>query len=118
MKRILLSLLAAGAVAASAAPAFAQGNRFADWQPLSVRKVTVNQRIDQGIRSGQLTRREAVDLRNQFQGLMRLEARYESDGRLSRFERNDLEHRYDVLSDRVRFDKHDNDTRYHSAGVR
>jgi hypothetical protein len=118
MNRILMSILATAAIAGAAAPAFAQPNRFADWQPLSVRKTAIDQRIDQGIRSGQLTRREAMDLRNQFRGLMRLEARYESDGRLSRFERSDLEHRYDSLSDRVRFEKHDDESRYRAAGVR
>ena len=118
MKRILVSLLSVAAVAGVAAPAFAQGGRFGDWQPLSVRQASIERRIDQGVRSGQLTRREAMGLRNEFRGLLRLEARYEADGRFSRFERNDLQHRYDILSERVRYDKYDRETRYNTAGYR
>jgi hypothetical protein len=118
MKRFLVSLISVAAIAGAAAPAFAQAGRFGDWQPLSVRQATIERRIDQGVRSGQLTRREAVGLRNEFRGLLRLEARYESDGRFSRFERNDLQHRFDILSDRVRYDKHDNQTRYGPARYR
>jgi hypothetical protein len=118
MKRVFLSLMTAAAITAASAPAFAQSGRFSDWQPLSVRQAVIDQRIDQGIRSGQLSRREAMGLRNEYRSLLRLEARYKSDGRLSPFERNDLQHRYDILSDRVRFDKHDAETRYHPAGAR
>lgn len=118
MKRVIVSLLSVAALAGATAPAFAQPGRFGDWQPLSVRQDRIERRIDQGVRSGELTRNEAVGLRTEFRGLLRLEARYESDGRLSRFERNDLQHRYDVLSDRVRFDRHDSETRYGPARYR
>jgi hypothetical protein len=122
MKRIILSIAAAGAIAASAAPAFAQGPRASDWQPLSARQSMIERRIDQGVRSGQLTRRETMGLRGAFQDLLRLEARYERGG-LNYNERVDLQRRYDGLSARVRLEKHDGesrygDDRYHPAGRR
>jgi hypothetical protein len=133
MKRILLSVIAACALAGAAVPAFAQGYRSNegyrsndgyrsseryrsnDWQPLSMRQNKIEQRIDQGLASGQLTRREARGLRNEFDGLLRLEARYRADG-LSYNERTDLQRRYDTLATRVRFEKHDNQTQYYPAG--
>lgn len=111
MKRIVLSLMAAASLGAAAAPAFAQGPRPSDWQPLSQRQDNIEHRIDDGIRSGQLTRREARSLRDQFHDLLRLEDRYRRDG-LNPRERADLERRYDALSDRVRFDRHNDDLRH------
>jgi Ni/Co efflux regulator RcnB len=110
MKRIVLSLIAAASLASVAAPAFAQGPRPSDWQPLAQRQDNIERRIDDGMRSGQLTRREARSLHDQFRGLLRLEDRYRRDG-MSRRERADLERRYDALSERVRFNKHDDERR-------
>jgi len=115
MNKTILTLLAAASLAGAAAPAFAQGPRPSDWQPLAQRQDKIEQRIDQGMRSGQLTRREGRELRNQFHSLLRLEARYQRDG-LNFRERADLQHRYDALSQRVRFEKHDDQTRYNPAG--
>jgi hypothetical protein len=114
MKKLVFGLLAAASIAASA-PAFAQGPRPSDWQPLSQRQDNIEHRIDNGMRSGQLTRREARDLHRQFNNLLRLEARYQRDG-LNFRERADLQRRYDQLSQRVRFEKRDDQTRYHPAG--
>lgn len=110
MKRVVLSLMAAASLAAAAAPAFAQGPRPSDWQPLAQRQDNIERRIDEGVRSGQLTRREARSLHEQFNGLLRLEARYRRDGMNPR-ERAELERRYDALSDRIRFEKHDDERR-------
>lgn len=114
MKKLAFGLLAAATIAA-ALPAYAQGPRPSDWQPLSQRQDNIERRIDDGVRSGQLTRREARDLRQQFNGLLRLESRYERDG-LNLRERTDLQQRFDALAQRVRFEKHDDETRrYHPA---
>ncbi len=110
MKRIILSLMAAASLAAVAAPAFAQGPRSSDWQPLSQRQDNIERRIDEGVRSGQLTHREARSLQDQFHSLLRLEDRYRHDG-LNPRERADLERRYDALADRVRFDRHNDRVR-------
>ena len=102
MKTLLLSLtapallLAAIPTAASAAP----------WQSINARQDRLYQRIDQGIRSGTLDRREAAQVKTQFRGLLNLESRYRRGG-LTNWERSDLNRRYDMLSQRVRFEKHD-----------
>jgi ABC-type microcin C transport system permease subunit YejB len=104
MKRIAMSLTAVAAVLAIA-PAAAQA---APWQSINQRQANLEQRIDQGVRSGQLTRREAVRLRSEFAALDRLEMRYRrNDGRLDPRERADLNRRYDQLSAEVRLQKHD-----------
>lgn len=95
MKKTILSLLAASAVAAVALPAAAQG-----WVPVSQRAARVEMRIDEGVRSGGLTRHEARNLRMQLADLERLEVRYSRHG-LSLDERRDLNARYDRLVDRV-----------------
>ncbi|VXC83336.1 hypothetical protein [Sphingomonas sp. 8AM] len=83
-------------VAASAAP----------WQSINARQERLDQRIDQGIRSGKLDRREATRLRRDSRQLVQLETRYRRSGGLSDRERQDLNRRFDALSARVRWDKH------------
>jgi hypothetical protein len=114
MKNLVFGLTAAASIAC-ALPAFAQGPRPGDWQPLSQRQDNIERRIDDGMRSGQLSRREARDLHAQFADLLRLEARYRRDG-LNMGERADLQRRYDALAQRVRFEKHDDQTRRDPAG--
>jgi len=108
MKRIVLSIAAVSAVlaampmAASAAP----------WQSVNQRQANLERRIDQGIRSGDLTRPEAVRLRAQFRDLTRLESQYRrSGGRLDMSERRDLDQRFDRLSQQVYAQKHDRQDR-------
>jgi Tfp pilus assembly protein FimT len=84
-------------VAASAAP----------WQSINARQDRLEQRIDRGIRSGQLSRGEAVRLRTQYRQIVRLEDRYRRTGGLSGWERQDLNRRFDALSARVRVDRQD-----------
>lgn len=105
MKKLVFGLLAA-ATLGTAVPAFAQGPRPSDWRPLAQRQDNIERRIDQGVRSGQLTRREARSLHEQFRSLLRLEDRYRRHGLTVR-ERADLQRRYDSLASRVRFEKHD-----------
>jgi len=110
MKRVVLSLIAAASLAGAAVPAFAQGPRPSDWQPLAQRQDNIERRIDQGERSGQLTRREARRLHAEFGSLLRLEDRYRRNG-LNFREREDLQRRYDALSAQVRFERRDDQTR-------
>ena len=105
MKRILLSVLAASAIAGGALPAFAQGPRPSDWQPLAERQANIEQRIDQGVRTGALTGREARGLRREFGDLVRMEQRERATGHFGVGEREDLQRRYDALSARIHFEK-------------
>lgn len=103
MKTLTIAILAAatlGAGAASAQP----------WMSVNDPQARLEQRIEQGMRSGQLTRHEATRLRQEFRQIARLENRYRRNG-LSSWERADLDRRFDQLSAQVRWDKHD-DQRY------
>lgn len=95
-----------GAAIAASAPHFAsyQGG----WQSINARQAKLDARINQGIRSGSLTRAEAVRLRAQLRDLGRLEARYRATRPgLTLAERRDLDRRFDALSARIRIEKHD-----------
>ena len=110
MNKIVLAITAAAALAATAAPAMAQpyGARNDRWTSIDHRLNNLDRRIDQGVRTGQITRNEAVRLRGEFRSLVNLERRYSANG-LTRWERADLDRRFDTLSARIRWDRHDND---------
>ncbi len=80
------------------------------WDRIDRRFQRLDHRIDQGVRNGQISRREAVSLRAQFQQLIQLERRY-SRGGLSRAERQDLENRFDRLQRQIRYERRDRDGR-------
>jgi hypothetical protein len=83
-------------MAASAAP----------WQNINQRQAQLDKRIDQGVRNGALNRNEAYRLRAEFRQIAQLEARYRIGG-LNLRERADLDRRFDRLSAKIRFEKHD-----------
>lgn len=108
-----LALIVAGlGIATAAVPASAQA-----WQGINARQAQLDHRINQGVRSGSLTRAEATRLRSDFRNLSRLEQRYRSNG-LTRWERQDLNRRFDALSARVRYEKHDRQDRRDRHGRR
>ena len=84
MKKFTI-MLASVAVAAAAMPAIATAAPAPDygfsyqgggaWQNINARQNRIENRINQGIRSGALTRREATQLRYQFRTIANLEAR-------------------------------------------
>lgn len=104
MKKLLIPLLAASALAGAALPAAA-----APWPSINQRQAQLDHRIDVGVRNGSLTRREAANLRAEFHGIVRLEARYRRTGGLQAWERRDLDRRFDILSARIRYERHDRD---------
>jgi hypothetical protein len=108
MKRFLLTIAAASAVLAGL-PAVASA---APWQSVNQRQANLERRIDQGVRSGELTRVEAGRVREQFRDLSRLEAQYRRSGHgLDMRERRDLDQRFDRLSQHVYAQKHDRQDR-------
>ena len=136
MKKTLLSLVAAAALAGAAAPAAAQGYGYGHDGPGYgyghggpgyggpgyggpgyggqgiVRGDNLEARINMGLRTGQLTYREAASLRAELRYAERLSWRYRSDGRLSRWEEADLDRRFDAISARLRYERHDRDYGY------
>ncbi len=116
MNKIALMLAGFG-VAVSAVPmtaaVAAPAPAYQAWQSIGGREANLNRRIDQGIRSGALTRSEAVRLRAEFRSIVRREAEYRrSRPGLTYAERRDLDRRFDALSARIRIEKHDRNHRW------
>ena len=140
-KALFASLAAVAAVTAVAAPAAAQPYRDSDryeqgryeqgrydndryerggwdhdrWDrggyDINQRQQQLDRRIEMGLRRGDLTPREAYRLRAQAHEIARAEARYRVNG-LSRWERADLDQRFDRLESLIRYERHDGDRRY------
>lgn len=123
MKKFAILLAAGLGVMAASAPAtaapvapnhgygYAQGGA---WQNINARQARIEARINQGIRSGALTRREAVQLRTRFRSIANLEAQYRrSRPGLTIAERRDLDRRFDALERSIRVQKNDRDHRGH-----
>lgn len=102
MKRTVLTLLAASSLAA-AIPAIASAQ---SWMSTSQRQYQLDQQLDAGVRSGQLTRDEAAQLRAEFRNVVSLENQYRSGG-LTYSEQADLQRRYDVLEQRIQYNMRD-----------
>lgn len=97
---ILTAVLAAAVPAAAAA------------QSINDRQAELYNRIEAGVRSGDLTRQEAQRLRAEFDALTRLETQYRATGGgISDSERRELERQLDDLSRQVRVDRRDGDDR-------
>lgn len=119
MKKFTLMIaglgIAAAAVPATAIaapqPSAASFQRGA-WQNINARQNQIEAKINQGIRSGALTRGEALRLRTEFRQIARLEAQYRrSRPGLTVAERVDLDRRFDRLERSIRVQKHDRDDR-------
>ena len=100
MKKFLL-LGAIVMVLGMSAETFAQNSRYRGDRS----------RIRSGVRSGQLTRAEARQLREQRRLIREQRRVYRSDGTLTRAERRDLRHDRRDLGRQIRRERHDNDNR-------
>jgi hypothetical protein len=106
MKRI--TLLAAAAFALIAGSAFA-GTRDPG---INYRQARQHERIAQGVASGELTARETARLIAEQREIAAEERYYRRDGRLSAWERADLERDLDRASRDIYRQKHDAQTRW------
>jgi hypothetical protein len=95
-------------IGVSSGPAYVQN--YGAWQSIGQRKYNLDRRIDVGLRNGSLSRREATRLKAELNALVRLEYSYQRGG-LTRWERSDLDRRYDRLSAQVRAERRDNNNR-------
>src|SRR5687768_2743985 len=68
-------------------------------------------RIAQGVKSGELTKKEAARLQRGEMHVRRAERRAEADGVITAAERARLEHKQDVMSARIYKQKHDGQQR-------
>lgn len=107
MKKLFIGLLAATALSAIAVPAAAQ-----PWRGINEHQRELDQKIDNGVRRGCLTRREADRLRAEFRNIAIIERNYRaSGGGLNAWERQDLERRLDRLNQDIRRQCRDDDRR-------
>lgn len=105
MKRYLTGTLLFILALGLAAPTFARGSLY-DLGKQQMR------RIQQGIHSGELTRKEAKTLRREQRNIRRLKKRFVRDGRISRHERRTLKRRYVRADRRIYRLKHNHRVRY------
>ena len=80
------------------------GHRPGEWVSIRDRADWLNMRIDRAQREGRLSRGDARDLRRQLASIEDMEARDMRDGRLDPRERAELDHRFDDLQARIRFE--------------
>lgn len=117
MKTLILTLAAAASLtaggAAMAQPYGYDGPRWGDGRGEIDRRIDILQRrIDDGVGSGDLNRREAYRAKAAMRDISLTERTYIRDGRLTGYERADLNRRLDLLARQIRFDRHDDDRRY------
>jgi hypothetical protein len=92
------------AIAALPAAAFAQADSTAR---IDQRQHNQQQRIEQGVASGQFTEKEAARMQKGQQRVQRREDKAMADGRMSAKERARIERRQDQQSRHIRRERHD-----------
>jgi hypothetical protein len=102
MKSIIPAFLAAVLAVGSATAASAQTGT----PGIDARQHNQAQRIRQGVRSGELTRREARHLRRGQHRIQRMENRAKADGVVTARERRRIHHAQNVQSRRIFNKKH------------
>jgi hypothetical protein len=102
MKKIFFTLLAA-----AAAPAFAQSNTAPGF---TQRDINQEQRIEQGLKSGELTTREAARLQREQGRIDQMESRALRDGNLSPAEKARINAAQNKASRDIAREKHDAQT--------
>lgn len=107
MNRILLSIIGATLMTALAAPAMA-GTRDPG---VNARQHNQHARIAQGVKSGELTRGEAKDLRGDQKDIRQEERAFKSDGKITKDERQELHQDQNAASKEIYQEKHDGQER-------
>lgn len=107
------SILAGAALACVTAASFAQASAPAPAATPGIDRRQANQekRIDQGVASGQLTRRETARLEHEQRVIGRAENRAKADGTVTAQERRRLHRAQNQASRDVRRQKHDRQQR-------
>ncbi|HLF98010.1 MAG TPA: hypothetical protein VI457_12780 [Methylococcaceae bacterium] len=110
MKKLPFLTLTALFLASGAAIAADWDGRRPRDPAIHARQQDLQQRVNQGIRSGELTAREAWDLRRERNRIRRHEQQYKSDGVLTWEERKDLrrylnQYRRDIYAQKHDFER-------------
>lgn len=106
MKRLLITFLVTGMIGTSATAASGQVTPGVDR-----RQRNQKYRITNGIKSGEITKREARSIRYSTRSVKRYERRAKSDGKVTWTERARLHHKQNVASRKIYRTKHNNRTR-------
>lgn len=109
-RKLLVSATALVAGITAVAMPAAAADRF---DRTDVRQAKQAQRINQGIRSGELTRSEVAKLQHQQAHIRALERSAERDGHISRYERARIEAAQNAASRSIYAEKHDRQDRQH-----
>jgi len=104
----LIKFLVGATIAASTLPALAQTQST---PRIDQRQANQQQRIEQGKKSGQLTKKEAARLEKGQARVQKMEDKAVADGKVTKKERRKIEHAQDVQSRRIYKQKHDNQTK-------
>ena len=75
------------------------------------RQENQQRRIDQGVQSGELNKKEARRLQKGQDRIQRMEDKAAADGKVTPKERHRIEHAQDKQSTKIRREKHDKQTR-------
>jgi hypothetical protein len=110
MKTLFLPISLAAAMTAGAAAAQPMGWGVGRHASVDERQAMIVERIERGEMTGRLTRAEAWRLKQAFNAVARVEARYRWNG-FSRWEVNDLHNRLDALQSDLRVALRDDDRR-------
>jgi len=108
MSALLVALLASVIALPAAAAERERG--------VNARQHFQQQRIQQGVRQGDLTRGEARGLQREARDIRREERAFRSDGRFTAAERREVHRDLDRLSRDIRRERHDGDRRFWGRG--
>ena len=97
-------IIAAALTVMATVPAFAQSN---ETPRIDAREARQQQRIDQGVASGELTPRETARLERGQAHVQTMEANAKADGVVTPQERGRITHAQNVQSRRIHRQKHD-----------
>ncbi len=108
MKSIVMAAIAAAVLSGFSAESFANGTRDPG---VNARQANQRERVQQGVKSGELTRHEARKVVEGQRDIRQLERAYKSDGKLTARERADLHHEQNQASRAIYRQKHDKQSR-------
>jgi hypothetical protein len=103
-----MKLITVAVLASLSLPVFAQTTST---PRIDQRQQNQQQRIDQGVQSGELNRKEAARLQKGQARVQKMETKAVADGKVTAKERRKIEHTQDQQSRKIRREKHDNQVR-------
>jgi hypothetical protein len=101
------AIIAAAVIAAVPALSHAQAKDPAATPGIDKRQEIQQKRIDQGVQSGELNKREAARMERHQAGIQKMEDKAKADGTVTKKERAKIHHAQNHESQRIHRQKHD-----------